>query len=89
MGEFAFFSGRPRKATARSKSFTEVLTLYKSDFMIKAEEFEGIIDTLTIIQTEILSKNDLTLLGVKCYVCERIGHLSMDCNQYFSIKGNL
>ena len=33
MGECAFFSGNPRKVSARSKSFTEVITLFKSDFL--------------------------------------------------------
>lgn len=89
MGEYAFFSGLPRKATARSKSFTEVLTLYKMDFLAKAEESTGAIDTFTIIQNEIVQNNDLSLLGVVCYVCQKVGHLSVDCSLYFGIKGNL
>ncbi len=28
LGEISFFTGKPRTATARSKHFTEVLTLY-------------------------------------------------------------
>ncbi len=33
IGEVSFFSGQPRKASARSIIFTEVITLYLSDFM--------------------------------------------------------
>lgn len=32
IGEVSFFTGMPRKATARIKNFTEVLTLYLGDF---------------------------------------------------------
>lgn len=33
VGECAFFSLKLRKATARSKTFTEVIKLVRSDFM--------------------------------------------------------
>ena len=32
IGEISFFTGKPRKASARSKNFTEALTLHFSDF---------------------------------------------------------
>lgn len=32
LGELSFFTGLPRKASAKSKNFTETLTLYMSDF---------------------------------------------------------
>lgn len=32
IGEISFFTGKPRKASARSKNFTEALTLYFTDF---------------------------------------------------------
>ena len=38
IGELSFFSGKPRKASARSKNITEVLTLYLTDFLEAAEE---------------------------------------------------
>lgn len=36
-GECAFFSNDVRKATARSKTFTEVIKLVRSDFLEQAE----------------------------------------------------
>jgi hypothetical protein len=39
VGEVSFFSGKPRKATARSKNFTEVLALYKQDYISCAEKY--------------------------------------------------
>lgn len=38
IGEVAFFTGRPRRASARSKAFTEVLTLVLEDFLSAAEK---------------------------------------------------
>jgi hypothetical protein len=34
MGECAFFTGQSRKASARSKNFTDVIVLYKNDFIL-------------------------------------------------------
>lgn len=39
IGEFAFFSGQARKATARSKHISEVLILNQSEFMMNAENY--------------------------------------------------
>ena len=39
MGEYSFFSGLKRKATAKCKNFTEVMSLSKADFMEGAELF--------------------------------------------------
>ena len=33
IGEVSFFTGRPRKASARSKNMTEALSLYLKDFL--------------------------------------------------------
>lgn len=41
IGELSFYSGRKRVASARSKNFTEVLTLYLSDFLEAAEKYPG------------------------------------------------
>lgn len=38
MGECAFFTGEPRKCSARSKNFTDVITLVKHEFIQVAEE---------------------------------------------------
>ena len=40
LGELSFFSGLPRKASAKSKNFTETLTLYMSDFLDAISEHE-------------------------------------------------
>jgi hypothetical protein len=30
----------------------------------------------------------MSLLGVICYVCAELGHLSVDCEKFSQIKGN-
>lgn len=38
---------------------------------------------------EINANNDLTVLGTSCYICNQAGHLSVDCLEFQSIKGNI
>ena len=38
IGEIAFFTGKPRRATAKSQNITEVLTLMKEDFFNAAKK---------------------------------------------------
>lgn len=54
MGEAAFFSEKRRKASARSKNFTEVLTLNKADFLEGAETYPTTLESYYYIQREII-----------------------------------
>jgi len=45
IGEVSFFSGKPRAASARSINFTEVLTLYLSEFLEIAEKHSKQLET--------------------------------------------
>ena len=87
-GEYAFFSDYPRKATAKSKNYLEVCVINKIAFLAKIESFPQCHQTLEIIQHEVNNNQDLTLLGIVCYVCQNIGHLSVDCDFFNKIKGN-
>lgn len=53
MGECAFFSGEPRKASARSRLFTDVVTLSKNDFILTAEEFPKAVQNFLDIHAQI------------------------------------
>ena len=41
LGEISFFTGQTRKASAKSRSFTEVLTLTLQEFIEAAQRHEG------------------------------------------------
>lgn len=41
------------------------------------------------MKDEINETNDLTILGLDCYICGEIGHLSVDCPKFENQRGNL
>lgn len=53
IGELSFFTGKPRTASARSTNFTEVLTLYLSEFLEVAERHPKQLDTFNAIRREL------------------------------------
>jgi hypothetical protein len=42
-----------------------------------------------MIKDSINNKGDLTYLGVHCYICNFVGHISVDCFDFNMIKGNM
>jgi hypothetical protein len=53
MGEYSFFSGLKRKASAKCKNFTEVMALSKSDFLEGKVRFKEAYDTYMQIRKTI------------------------------------
>jgi hypothetical protein len=44
--------------------------------------------TFLDIQDEIKRKRDFSSIGVKCYICDKLGHISINCPEFDSVKGN-
>jgi hypothetical protein len=88
MGECAFFTGEARTVSAQSKNFTDVITLFKHEFLLTSDEFPKAMATFLEIQDEIMQKRDFSRIGVKCYLCDRLGHISVDCTDFDKVKGN-
>ena len=77
LGEISFFSGQPRKASARSIAFTEMMALSLSEFFMAAAKHEGQVKTFLTIQRYLNREDgDLSILGVNCYICKRKGHIA-------------
>lgn len=89
IGEVSFFSGYPRKASARAKYFSQVLVLEKSSFLEIAYENGKALEVFEYINTQIMKYSNLAIIGVQCYVCDEMGHLSVDCGNFKSIEGNI
>jgi hypothetical protein len=88
MGECAFFTGEARTVSAQSKNFTDVITLFKHEFLLTSDEFPKAMATFLEIQDEIMQNRDFSRIGVKCYLCEKLGHISVDCTEFEKVKGN-
>ena len=90
-GEIGFFSEKPRQATAKSRDFTHLLVLDHDTFAKKTEQFPKTMHHFYLIKHSINQNNIYKHLKLKCYVCEkeRADHLSIECEQFGKIKGNL
>ena len=90
-GEVGFFSDKPRVCTASSKHFTEALVLRNTDFINAALEYEDVVRMIETIQLSVCEpeQRDYTCLRTTCYVCEQLGHISVDCPEFWKIEGNV
>ena len=89
LGEYSFYTEKPYTCTARSKNFTEVLTLTRPIFLETIDQFPEEVNTYFEIKRQIMEENDLSSVGVVCYVCGVLGHMSIHCDNFEKIKGNL
>lgn len=89
-GEISFFSELNRQATARSRGFTEVLSLSKDSFIQTAELYPDALKTYQEIYLKLTNGSDYNSIFVTCYLCGGQGHISINCEQKFhEIEGNL
>lgn len=76
-GELGFFLGICRTASARCDSFTELVSIDKKTFTRLLSDHPSEQE----ITKEILKRaqKDLSILGIKCYLCKRLTHIAKDC----------
>mmetsp|Transcript_34499 Transcript_34499/g.52793 ORF Transcript_34499/g.52793 Transcript_34499/m.52793 type:complete len:211 (+) Transcript_34499:416-1048(+) len=76
-GELGLLSGDPRTLSAKSRDFTEVFTLNKTNFELISENY---IDAMRAIRKikDGLDKKDYNPIRMKCYICD-MNHLALDC----------
>lgn len=87
-GEIGFFANVTRVASVKSDGFSEL-------FMLKAFDFRKMLATMPkdkeIIET--LQRNfknyGVSVLGVTCYLCKKLGHVSSNCNSYIYKKNTI
>ena len=79
-GEIAFFTERPRCASAKCLDFVDLLSLSRSCMNDLLERFPEAKE-----KTQELCKGcedgDYTALGVKCYICQTPGHFAIKCKR--------
>jgi hyperpolarization activated cyclic nucleotide-gated potassium channel 2 len=79
-GEIAFFSNRLRIASAKCRTFVEILSISKLEFM-NLEETYPEAKELSFKLEATTKDGDYTVLGVTCYLCKKLGHAAIDCTQ--------
>ena len=79
-GEVGLFTGKTRCASVISIAFLETLLLSDSDISIISNQFPEMKKKMDYLQ-ESTADGDLTELGVGCYLCQAIGHISKNCKK--------
>ena len=79
----------PRRCTIRSKHFTEVLNISREDFFRLAKDDEESLVIFEAIKKKIRKKRNISSIGIVCYICGKMGHISLDCKQFPKVKGNI
>ena len=78
-GEISFFTGHSRCASARCLSYVELLVLRREDL---DSELERSPEALSL--TQLVSKScegyNYSALGIKCYICKKLGHVATRCS---------
>ena len=88
-GEIGFFSEKQRQATAKSRDFTHLLVLDYDKFSEKTEEYKKTMHHFYLIKNALNQNNDYQYLKITCYVCNKIGHISINCPDFHKVEGNL
>ena len=83
-GEVSFFTANPCVATVRSNGFSECLMLRREPFLETAKEYEDVAQLVDSIFNYCSrpGNKDFRPLGVTCFLCEQLGHLSVHCDRY-------
>ena len=81
-GEIAFFSGNERCASARTLDNSEILSLDKSKFEnFVLNRFPDAVRVYFSIRKNIEENLDLSDINVRCYICNKKGHIVSTCNK--------
>ncbi|CAI2366607.1 unnamed protein product [Moneuplotes crassus] len=88
-GEVSFFSDLPRAATSTAKTFTETMFIDRESFHEVSKIYAKNQEIFEEIYALIRDKGDLSPIGVKCYVCNELGHMAMECREFWRIEGNV
>ncbi|CAD8084238.1 unnamed protein product [Paramecium sonneborni] len=76
-GEIAFFANVPRCSTIVATNFINLLTLSRNQFLqlLSPEDMEKYFE----IKFQIEIEQDFTSLKLKCYMCQEINHIAIQC----------
>ena len=82
LGEIAFFTRQPRKASARCIDFASVLSINRDNvdlLLAKMPEPKEVFDRIQ----EKCKEGDYSILKVVCYLCRGAGHVALNCNRLY------
>ena len=84
-GEIAFFLGDRRTASAACLEFAEFLTLDRSSLFNVLNSRPKEKEITNVIIHNIRKYKNLALLGIRCYLCKKVGHVATTCKRFVYI----
>lgn len=79
-GELAFFSLKPRCASAKCRFFTELMRLERCKVDEAFDSIPDAIATMQLIEDRLIEE-DLSILEIFCYICHEKNHVAAICPQ--------
>lgn len=76
-GEIAFFTKRPRSASVKCIDYMQSYYLSRARVEVCFEESPEAKAKLSLLTLK--ARIDLNCLGIKCYTCEKAGHVALHC----------
>ncbi|EGR27305.1 hypothetical protein IMG5_198130 [Ichthyophthirius multifiliis] len=84
-GEISFFSGLPRKASARSLNLSTLYKIDRDQLIYILNQNQTDFERFKMIQEQIVFQNDYSTIQMKCYSCKIPGHMAQNCPKLHQI----
>lgn len=82
-GEISFFLKKhPRTASAICTKFAEFLTLERNNFDVVLQSRPKEMEITKVIKYNCKKYKNLSMLGIRCYLCSVIGHVAGNCEKF-------
>lgn len=80
-GEYGFFTGLRRKNEVVSKGYTKVYKIGREEFMEDIQGNAHDYEVFCFMRDSIVLKEDVSMLGVRCVLCNKADHYVNSCSQ--------
>ena len=77
-GEIAFFTGKPRCASAKCSEFVDLLSVVRINFLSLLEKFPEAYESTKNYERK-CEDGDFSSIFISCFLCEQLGHVAIKC----------
>ena len=77
-GEIAFFTGKPRCASAKCSEFVDLLSVVRVNFLSLLEKYPEAYELTKTYERKCMD-GDYSSIFISCFLCEQLGHVAVRC----------